>query len=57
MLKLTDYIFCLDIGSSKISAVLAEIKKKNITNVFFESIASQGVKDGASMIQWSLFHP
>ncbi len=41
---LNNYICALDIGSSKIAVVLAVIKKKNIINIYFDSIASKGVK-------------
>jgi len=56
MLKkyLSNYICALDIGSSKISAALAVIKNKNITNIFFDSIASKGIKRGAVVDSISL---
>jgi cell division protein FtsA len=41
-----NHICALDIGSSKIVACLAQIKKKQIINIFFESIPSKGVKRG-----------
>ncbi|MFA5275959.1 MAG: cell division protein FtsA [Candidatus Omnitrophota bacterium] len=40
------YICSLDIGSSKISATLAQIKKKRLSSLEFESAASKGVKGG-----------
>ena len=40
------YICALDIGSQKIAAVLAQIKKNKIENIFFETLPSAGVKDG-----------
>ena len=43
---LNNYICTVDIGSSKISAVLAEIKKGRLSAVFFESMASKGIKHG-----------
>lgn len=42
-----NYICALDISSSKISAVVAEIKRKRIVNIFFEAVSSKGVKKGA----------
>jgi len=44
---LTDYICALDIGSSKISAVVCGIKRKRITNIFFNTVPSKGIKRGA----------
>lgn len=46
MLKLSNYICALDIGSSKISACLVEIKGKRLNNIFFETAPSKGVKAG-----------
>lgn len=40
------YICALDIGSSKVAATVAEIKRKRITNIFFESIVSKGIEGG-----------
>ena len=40
------YICAVDIGSNKISAVLASIKKNKISNIFFDSSPSRGVKEG-----------
>jgi cell division protein FtsA len=45
MLK-NNYICALDLGSSKIAAVVAEIKKKRVANVFFVMGASKGMKQG-----------
>ncbi len=41
-----NYICALDIGSSKIAVCLAEIKKRRVSNLFFDCVASKGVKDG-----------
>jgi len=41
-----NHICTLDIGSSKIVACLAQIRKKQIINLFFESVPSKGVKRG-----------
>jgi cell division protein FtsA len=46
MIKLSSYICGLDIGSSKISACLLEIKGKRLSNIFFETAPSKGVKSG-----------
>ena len=46
MLNLNNYICTLDIGSSKIAACVAQIKRKRIANIFFESLPSKGVKKG-----------
>lgn len=46
MLNLNNYICALDIGSSKIAACVAEIRKKRINKVFFEMLPSKGVKKG-----------
>jgi len=43
---LNNYICALDLGSSKIASVVAEIKRKRIANIFFESIPSRGIKKG-----------
>ena len=40
------YICAIDIGSNKISACLALIKKNRMVNVFFEVAPSGGVKEG-----------
>jgi len=40
------YICALDIGFSKISAALAQIRKKRITNIFFDSMPSRGIRHG-----------
>jgi len=44
---LRNYICALDISSSKVSAAVAEIKKRRITNIFFETQPSKGIKKGA----------
>jgi cell division protein FtsA len=43
---LSNYICALDIGSSKIAAVVAQIKRGHIANLFFENIPAKGVKRG-----------
>ena len=40
------YICALDIGSHKISAALALIRKNKINNIFFDCFVSRGVKEG-----------
>lgn len=40
------YICALDIGSNKISAALAQIRKNKIENIFFDVMPSAGVKEG-----------
>ncbi|MBI4706989.1 MAG: cell division protein FtsA [Candidatus Omnitrophica bacterium] len=45
MLK-SNYLCALDIGSSKIVAVVAEIHKKQLKNIFFESMPVKGVRKG-----------
>jgi cell division protein FtsA len=44
---LTNYICALDIGSSKISASLAQIKNRRIHNIYFQTAPVKGVKGGA----------
>ncbi len=45
---LRNYICALDISSSKVSAAVAEVKKRHITNIFFETqIPSKGIRKGA----------
>lgn len=41
-----NYICAVDIGSDKISASLAQIKKKRIVSIFSETLASKGIKRG-----------
>jgi len=53
---LNNYICTLDIGSSKISATLAQIKKRRIDSLFFDSIVSKGVKDGVVVDSISLIN-
>ncbi len=44
---LRNYICALDISSSKVSAAVAEIKKRRIANIFFETKSpSKGIKKG-----------
>lgn len=40
------YICAVDIGSDKIAAGLAQVRKGRAENIFFDSIASGGVKEG-----------
>jgi cell division protein FtsA len=42
-----NYVCALDIGSSKIAAVLAEIEKRSISNIYFESMQSEGIRQGS----------
>ena len=42
-----NYICALDIGASKIAAVVVKIKRKRITDIFFEATPSKGIKRGA----------
>ncbi len=44
---LSNYICALDIGSSKIAGIAADIKRKRIANIFFETVPSKGIKRGA----------
>lgn len=47
MLNLNNsYICALDIGSSKIAACVAEVRKKRINKIFFETVISKGIKKG-----------
>ncbi|MDD3345213.1 MAG: cell division protein FtsA, partial [Candidatus Omnitrophica bacterium] len=41
-----NYICAVDIGSNKTAACLAQVKKNRIENIFFDSVASSGVKQG-----------
>ncbi len=43
---LNNYICTLDVGSSKISACVAKIKRGEVTSIFFESLPSKSVKEG-----------
>ncbi|MDD5166280.1 MAG: cell division protein FtsA [Candidatus Omnitrophica bacterium] len=43
---LNNYICALDIGSDKLACVVAEIKKRRINKIFFESIPCKGVRSG-----------
>jgi cell division protein FtsA len=43
---LNNYICALDISSSKIASVVAEIRKRHITNIFFETSPAKGMKKG-----------
>lgn len=40
------YICAIDIGSNKIAAALALIKKNKISNIYFDCFVSRGVKEG-----------
>mgnify|MGYP001602743612 CR=1 FL=1 len=42
-----NYICALDISSSKISAVVVEVKRKRIVSIFFDTLPSKGIKRGA----------
>jgi len=42
----SNYICALDIGSSKISAVVARIERRHIANLFFETIPVKGIQKG-----------
>ncbi len=44
---LDNHICALDIGSSKIAACLAQVRKKKITQLFFETMALRCVKAGS----------
>ena len=46
MLNLNSYICALDIGSNKIAAALAQFKRKRLSNIFFDSVPSKGVRGG-----------
>jgi cell division protein FtsA len=43
---LNNYICTIDIGSSKISAAVAQLKRNRILNIYFDSVPSKGVKRG-----------
>lgn len=43
---LNSYICALDIGSNKLSACLAQIKKRKISALYFETMPSKGVRAG-----------
>lgn len=43
---LNDYICALDIGSSKIAVALAEIRKRKLANIYFDSLPIKTVKEG-----------
>jgi len=40
------YICAVDIGSNKIAASLAQVRKNRIENIFFDTIVSGGVREG-----------
>ena len=40
------YFCAVDIGSNKISAALAQVKRGHLENIFFEVLPSRGVKEG-----------
>ncbi|MBU0547487.1 MAG: cell division protein FtsA [Candidatus Omnitrophica bacterium] len=40
------YICAVDIGSNKIAASLAQVRKNHIENIFFDTVVSGGVKEG-----------
>ena len=41
-----NYICAIDIGSNKIAATLAQLKRGHLVNMFFEVMPSRGVKEG-----------
>lgn len=43
---LNNYICALDIGSSKLAAAVARIKRRHITDIFFEAAPVRGVEGG-----------
>ena len=43
---LGSYICALDIGTSKIAAVVVQLKKRRPANIYFETIPSKGIKKG-----------
>lgn len=43
---LNNYICALDVGSSKLAAVVAGVKRKHITGIFLETVPVRGVKKG-----------
>lgn len=43
---LNNYICVLDIGSSKVSAAVAQFKKRKLAKIYFDSIPVKGVKEG-----------
>lgn len=47
ILNSSDYICALDISSSKVSGAVAKIKRKDITDIFFETLPSKGIKRGS----------
>jgi len=51
---LNNYICALDIGSSKISACVARFQKRRISDMYFDSVASKGVRDGVIVDSISL---
>lgn len=51
-----NYICALDIGSSKIAATVAQIKGARITNIFFDSLNSKGIKQGEIIDSVGLVH-
>ncbi len=44
---LNNYICTVDIGSSKISACVAQFKKKRLSSIYFESLPVKGMREGA----------
>jgi cell division protein FtsA len=43
---LNNYVCALDIGSSKIVAAVAKMRKRRIENIFFDSVPSKGMRHG-----------
>ncbi len=51
---LSNYICALDIGSSKVAASLAEIKKGRLVNLYFDSSPIKAVKEGVVVDSYGL---
>ncbi|MCX5703613.1 MAG: cell division protein FtsA, partial [Candidatus Omnitrophica bacterium] len=51
---LNNYICAVDIGSSKIAVALAKIKRKRVTEIFFETAPIKSIKEGAIVDSISL---
>jgi cell division protein FtsA len=46
MLKRNNYLSALDLGSTKISACVAEVRQGRLGEVFFETMPAKGIKEG-----------
>lgn len=53
---LSNHICALDIGNSKISACVADLRNKRIAGVFFESVPSKGMHNGTIVNAIELVH-